>query len=405
MYTVSWGSDVYMMRMFDASGLNKYMESYFEDMYFNATIVSDSANIETSYYMEYAIEAWANPTTGAPAWSLQAQHIDYVGTASTAPTWVSKFNPYDPEQHPEMVMTSYLPGTTRYGQNVDYYVTPMYWPLIAGETLSFKLPTRDFYGYTPYIGTSDALNAGKVTELQGHGVSGAAVLGTCTPNMLPYYTPGTKTVLFTGPTTYGRDPSPINPALNYSGVPELIIEVSQLTTFNLPLQVGWNLVSVPLVHSYKASTLPGLATGDTITTWIESTQVYKTYIKGVSPPIADFSIAAHAGVWIWVQSAKTLPLQGTLASGTQTRTITLPGGGSGWFILGLESMVTTRHAADIRAMYAPAGSVTVVASFDNVAKTYKTWIAAVPAVNNFLLVPGLAYWVYVTAPGTLTYTA
>jgi hypothetical protein len=353
--------------------------------------------------MQYAIEAWANPTTGSASWSLQAQHIDYVGTTAVAPEWVSRFNPYNPEVHPEMTLTSYLPGTVRYGQQVNYYVTPLYWPLVSGETLLFKLPTRSFYGYNPYTGTTDVLSATKVTEIQGHALTGEAVLGECNPEMLSHYTAATKTVTFTGPTTYLRNPSPQNSLLNYSGVPELNIDVVPLSTFNLNLVAGWNLVSVPLVASYKASTLPGLATGDTVTLWVETSQNYKTYIKGISPPIADFTIPPSAGFWIWVAVGKTLPLTGTLPSGAQTRTITLPGAGTGWFIVGLRSLSTTKHAADIPAMYTPAGKITVVATFDPVAKTYKTWLAAIPAMNNFLLVPGQGYWCYATSSGTLSY--
>jgi len=178
--------------------------------------------------------------------------------------------------------------------------------------------------------------------------------------------------------------------------------------FNLPLVVGWNFVAVPVVgFGYKASTI-GLATGDVVVSWNPATQSYdKNYIKGISPPIQDFAIALNAGYWVWVATAKTLHLQGSVPTTVQTYTFTVPRTG-GWIAVGFESLKTTWKAADIVTMYSgpPSTNLTLVAKY--VPPGYTTYIKGTP-LNNFVLVPGVGYWCWVegggsTASRTLTYT-
>jgi ABC-type transport system substrate-binding protein len=175
--------------------------------------------------------------------------------------------------------------------------------------------------------------------------------------------------------------------------------------FNLPLAVGWNFVSVPVVgFGYKASTI-GLATGDMISSWAPATQKYdKTYIKGISPASANFTIDQNVGYWVWVAAAKTLHLYGSVPTTTQSYTFTIPLIG-GWVALGFESLKTTWKANNISAMYSGTGAITMVAYFNAVTQKYSSWISAVPNLNNFLLVPGVSYWIWVTAGtgGTLSY--
>jgi len=174
--------------------------------------------------------------------------------------------------------------------------------------------------------------------------------------------------------------------------------------FNLALMVGWNFVSVPVVgNGYMASTL-GLATGDMISSWAPATQKYdKTYIKGISPPVVDFAIAPNVSYWIWVAAAKTFHLYGSVPTTAQTYTFTVPIAG-GWVAFGFESLKTTWKANNISAMYSGTGAVTMVAYYNAVTGKYISWISAVPALNNFLLVPGQGYWIWATGGGVLTYS-
>jgi len=170
--------------------------------------------------------------------------------------------------------------------------------------------------------------------------------------------------------------------------------------FILNLVTGWNFVSLPLVgYGYKASTL-GLISGDTVTQWNPATKIYQNYIIGV--PVSDFNILPSTGYWINVPSGtRTLTLYGSVPTTAQSKTITVPAGG-GWEIIGFASLKTTMHAADIPAMYS-GGTVSTVSAWNPVTHAYSSWLKAVPGVNNYLLVPGQAYWILASASGTLSY--
>ncbi len=173
--------------------------------------------------------------------------------------------------------------------------------------------------------------------------------------------------------------------------------------FNKALAAGWNLVSVPLVgFGYKASNL-GLSTGDMCVLWDPATQTYqKTYIKGISGSAQDFNIDPNTGYWIWVATAKTLHWYGSMPTVVQTRTVTLPASGAGWFTLGFTSYSTTMKAANVPGLFTPAGKITMVAYYDTTTKSYKTWISAVPTLNNFVLAAGQGYWCYASGAVSLT---
>jgi len=170
--------------------------------------------------------------------------------------------------------------------------------------------------------------------------------------------------------------------------------------FNLPLVVGWNFVSVPLAsYGYMGSTI-GLATGDMIASWNSTTQSYDhTYIKGISPMAANFAIAPSTGYWVWVAVAKTLHLYGSVPTTIQNRTFTVPTGG-GWIAAGFLGVSTVYHASDIPKMYSGPGAITMVAYYDN--GKYHPFLYGMP-FSDFWLVPGLGYWCWATAGGTLSY--
>jgi len=99
-------------------------------------------------------------------------------------------------------------------------------------------------------------------------------------------------------------------------------------------------------------------------------------------------------------TAETLDLNGTVPTETQSRTITVPANG-GWVVIAFDSLRTDIHAKDIPTMYS-GGNVTQVVGYDEATGTYKTYNPLLP-FTDFLLVPGHAYWILVTASGTLTY--
>lgn len=177
----------------------------------------------------------------------------------------------------------------------------------------------------------------------------------------------------------------------------VILTVSQ-AKFTLTLATGWNFVSIPRIGwGYKASNLTGLLTGDTVVRYDTVTGNYDlTYDVGYSGSESDFTLNPSTGYWIYAAGPRTLQLYGDVPTAMQTRSISVPTSG-GWVMIGFASLNTTRHASDIPSMYSGASITTVVTG------SYLTWDDIEPTYNNFLLVPGQAYWVWCTSSGTLAY--
>jgi hypothetical protein len=169
----------------------------------------------------------------------------------------------------------------------------------------------------------------------------------------------------------------------------------------LNLVPGWNLVTVPPVgFGYRASTL-GLAAGDIVVGFNPSGQNYAlTYVVGVSPAPLDFAIAPSTGYWIHTSGTESLHLYGYYPSTTMTRNLTFSTG-AGWALVAFNTLNTTWKASMVPAMF--GGNIsTVVCWLPLPIGIYDTYIYGVP-VTDFVLVPGLAYWVYCTTIGTLSY--
>lgn len=171
-------------------------------------------------------------------------------------------------------------------------------------------------------------------------------------------------------------------------------------TFTLRLVKGWNMATVPLIGGgYSARTL-GLLTGDIVSGWNSSSRAYdKNYIIGSSPLRNDFAIAGSTGYWIYVNVNETLVLLGDLPDTAPSLTVTVPAGG-GWAIIGFNSLNTTRHASDIKTM-TTGGNVTTVATYNTATGAYQVYIGT--PRTDFLLVPGMGYWIYCDASLVLSY--
>ena len=173
--------------------------------------------------------------------------------------------------------------------------------------------------------------------------------------------------------------------------------------FGLPLESGWNLISIPSDgYGYRASTL-GLKNGDLVTDWDSTTQKYtKTYIVGVSPPSQDFDINPSTGYWIFTGSHERINLKGNIPTAKQSKNLVVPAGG-GWTVVGFESLNVTRYASDITKMLNGSAVVTTVLSYNTLTGSYKQYLPAIPP-TDFVLAPGRAYWCWVTANSTLSYS-
>lgn len=173
--------------------------------------------------------------------------------------------------------------------------------------------------------------------------------------------------------------------------------------FTMNLVTGWNFVSLPIVCSgYKASTI-GLNLGDTVSEWNSTAKSYRNYIVGI--PVNDFAINPGTGYEINVPSGtRTLVFYGITPTASQSKTITVPADG-GWATVGFLGQNATRHASDIPAMYSVPGNITMVSTWNPVKRVFTNWLSIIPSSHDFVLTPGLAYWIHVSASGTLTYEA
>jgi hypothetical protein len=172
--------------------------------------------------------------------------------------------------------------------------------------------------------------------------------------------------------------------------------------FSLSLVSGWNFASVPRVGwGYTANTL-GLSNGDIVAGYNPETGAYdQIFVVGVYPPEWDFAISESTGYWIYSSTARTIAVNGSIPTTTQSRVITVPDGG-GWAIVGFNTVKTTMLASDIPGMFT-GGTIDVVAAYDAVTGEYNMYITQF-GFTDFALVPGQAYWCACSASGTLTYT-
>ena len=499
-----WGIEYLMLRYLDVQGLMHNFIPSVEDWYFNATITTTGADIESRMQVVYHMTTWKDTNWWGPAYMLEASHVDYNDLGGG---WASRFFDYMAIDSSGPTRQQYEPGSNNFGVEAAYVCTPTLWNLGDREKLVIKLPTGPHMGYIPYKGTvSDVFpkqgggNDAKVAEMNTHKMWGELVLSPRTfPSALyntSYYNPATKTLTILGPTSW---PGNMNPHAGFTtlyetGSPNFIFDVVPVSDYvmtlpagpyetgktytltvtaknvtgatvsnangtvnltasagvtlgaishkwsvsnngvwtttvmftssglksiravdmNFSLDVdstlsvpagfvcaltpGWNFVSVPFVgYGLKASTL-GLLPGDMVSRWNTTTQRYDlNHIVGSGRN--DFAIEANAGYWVYAGSAETIYLGGVLPTTAQSAAITVPTGG-GWVIIGFESLSTARVAEDVGAMYT-GGSVLSVSKYAG--GPYITHV--IPSTrNNFQLGPGVAYWIWVTASGTLSYS-
>jgi PKD repeat protein len=192
MWTVSWGNEIYMCRLVEASGLANNWLGYWDDMSLSATFGLTSSSVTLDTQVDYHMTAWQDSGTGGAAWSLEATHVDYCGNVFKHEKYVSPYTTYDPDVT-DVKRMSYLPGTTAFGTEVSYWNAPMEWDLASGETLIVQLPTATFAGFTPVAGS------GVMDDAIGLLVTGSLEAGTCYPDLSGYYNVGSKTYTLVGP--------------------------------------------------------------------------------------------------------------------------------------------------------------------------------------------------------------
>ena len=259
-------------------------------------------------------------------------------------------------------------------------------PIIAGTSYNLQVTPLNLAGSQVYSNQTVELPA----------IAGVTY-GPSTHKFLVSESSWTTTVTFASAGTYNLVARDQSFYLDVSDSYPFVVESAG--GFTLNLVAGWNFVSVPPVgYGYTASMLGGVV--DQVAAWDPLAKAY-TIWWSLFPEENDFAIQGSTGYWVLATGPGTLTLLGDIPTTTQTRAIAVPPGG-GWAIVGFNSLKTTWTASDIVGMYT-AGAVDQVAAWDPVAKGYIIWWSFFPDENDFSLVPGQAFWVLLTASGTLTY--
>jgi hypothetical protein len=263
MWGYSWGMEVLMLRYLDVLGVLPNFQPWMEDWYFNGTITSDHADIQSRAVAVYNMYAWKDPQVWTGAWVIEPIHIDYNDFDWI---WKSRFTPYVAYRGHTPLKTQWVPGTNNIGSDVAFWYTPECWNLVQGEKLVVKLSDRPYLGYEPYKGTvSDIFpkqgggNDAKVAELNKHKVWGELVLGHGYPAGLysaTYYDHASKTLIITGPTSFPRNPDTVFASLNETGSPLIMLDIARVSRYDLsPIQPGPYVPGVDYVVQVAAKNI------------------------------------------------------------------------------------------------------------------------------------------------------
>ena len=394
-----WGTEYLMLRYLDVQGLQPNFIASPEDWYFNATITTTGANIESRMSAVYHMTTWKDTNWWGPAYMLEAQHVDYNDLGDG---WTSRFFDYMAyATNWRPTRAQYEPGTNNFGVETAYITTPTLWNLADREKLVVKLPTGPHMGYIPYTGTVDDAfpkfgggNLAKIAEMNTHQMWGELVLG---PGTLPSglytvsnYSAATKMLTINGPTNFAGN---MNPHAGYTtlyetGVPKLMFDVAKVSDYVMTLPAGPYQTGVTYTMTVTAKNI----SGNTDTDWNGTVNMVAS--AGVTLGAAQhvYSIG-EAGVWT------TTVLFTTTGSKTITATDSL-------FSLDVKTTLSvTVPLVGYGYMASSLGLATddVVSGFNSSSGQYdKTYtVGRSPARFNFSIEESTAYWIYAGVAKTL----
>lgn len=173
--------------------------------------------------------------------------------------------------------------------------------------------------------------------------------------------------------------------------------ISIVEKYTVNLVHGWNLFSLPLVASNYTSASLGLPTGSVVARWNSTARGYDVFIVGVSPQSRAFALANFRAYFVHVASACTVPVLGLRVTSPQKFTWELPPSGTGWVLAGFPKGNTTHRVSEIQSWIdTPGVKVITVIYYNPLTGTYVTWISSLPTINNFILVPGQGYGIFLS---------
>ncbi len=139
-YADTWGMEALMSRWLRDAFVPT--ENYMEGFWMNATIGPQISTIFITTAIEYGVYAFMSRNDSKPVWLWKPLHQDYFASSGEHPK--SEFDPYVKNINPDTSLPytykNWNPGSSLYGTDVAYDVTPCAWNLSANETMSFTWP-------------------------------------------------------------------------------------------------------------------------------------------------------------------------------------------------------------------------------------------------------------------------
>jgi hypothetical protein len=165
-------------------------------------------------------------------------------------------------------------------------------------------------------------------------------------------------------------------------------------SFAIPLQPGWNMISLPLDPStYNPRTLlaPIAGSYDLVYTWDSASQSWKSFSPALPDPQPLRSLSRLQGFWIHLTGAATLPVTGCPQD--QATILLNPG----WNLVGFPAGAAQDMSTALATI---AGKYALVYANDATSPTHpwRKYNPAAPSYANDLMAmePGKGYWVKAT---------
>jgi hypothetical protein len=156
-----------------------------------------------------------------------------------------------------------------------------------------------------------------------------------------------------------------------------------ITVVEIPMEIGWNLITVPVVNNMMASDLAENISGCQMVSWFDAnSQELKTHV--VAAPVYDFPLTPGYGYFILVNQNSTFTTSGTRLQDVPVQLY------MGWNMIGWYNEQNTTASS-------LAGNITgcnMVSWFDATTQELKTHVVIAP-VYDFVISKGMGLFILV----------
>ena len=278
------------------------------------------------------------------------------------------------------------------------------WSFIVNPTIA-SITVSSNKASLPADGTSQALIIAQVLDngipVEGAVVNFAAIIGTLS-NITLSDINGRATAVLTsneaGQTivtaSYNSNNGLIQGTINVS-LTEVIMDMTPdpVTTYNIPLSAGWNLISLPLIPVSSAieDVLAGISSNVDTVKYHDTSDGWLSYVP--SPAGGTLTTMEDGkGYWIFMDVANTLIVNGVEMPGPEETLPTYPVI-SGWNLIGFKSVDSVKSST-----YLSGISYITVYGYDE--SYFPVAQSASGGIDNDMN-PGSGYWLYANAIGNI----